>query len=168
MTTTSKLDEARLRELAEAATQGEWKACGTIYEYMNCEIRSGRKGEGQAIAQVWDGPNAFRDGQHISACSPATILALLDALSAERERGDRAVKDGMCRIDMDGDTDLLDDLAISGDHIKLLRLEDMGEGFWGRVYMHDGSDIVLSIGAKRNRVSVIVERELATQKAEGA
>ena len=91
MTAPSKLDEARLRELAEAATQGEWKACGTIYEYMNCEIRSGRKGEGQAIAQVWDGPNAFRDGQHIAACSPATILALLDALSAERERGDRAV-----------------------------------------------------------------------------
>ena len=89
---TAPLDEARLRELAEAATQGEWKACGTIYEYMNCEIRSGRKGEGQAIAQVWDGPNAFRDGQHIAACSPATILALLDALSAERKRGDRAVK----------------------------------------------------------------------------
>lgn len=89
---THQLDEARLRELAEAATQGEWKACGTIYEHMNCEIRGGRKGEGQAIAQVWDGPNAFRDGQHIAACSPATILALLDALSAERERGDRAVE----------------------------------------------------------------------------
>jgi hypothetical protein len=95
---TPKLDEARLRGLAEAATQGEWKACGTIYEYMNCEIRSGRKGEGQAIAQVWDGPNAFRDGQHIAACSPATILALLDALSAERERGDRAVR--ACEIIM--------------------------------------------------------------------
>ena len=75
-------DVAELKRLAEAATPGPWKACGTIYEHMNCEVRSGRKGEGQAIAQVWDGPNAFKDGQWIAAASPAAFLALI----AENER----------------------------------------------------------------------------------
>ena len=68
-----------LERLARAATPGPWKACGTIYEHMNCEIRSGAKGEGQAIAQFWDGPNAFADGQFAAAANPATILDLLAA-----------------------------------------------------------------------------------------
>lgn len=140
MTAPSKLDEARLRDLATDLLRVDHEA------------------------DEW--PLVLFQGRLIHIDNVLKIAS--DALSAERERGGRAVENSMCRIDMDGDTDLLDDLAISGDHIKLLRLEDMGEGFWGRVYMHDGSDIVLSIGAKRSRVSVIVERELATQKAEGA
>lgn len=142
---TAPIDEARLRELIGDAVLS---ACR---EYS--DVKAGK---------IKDLPF------HTRCIVENATDAIWDALSAERERGDRAVENSMCRIDMDGDTDLLDDLAISGDHIKLLRLEDMGEGFWGRIYMHDGSDIVLSIGAKRRRVSVIVERELATQKAKGA
>ncbi|MBB4799705.1 hypothetical protein HNP32_003465 [Brevundimonas bullata] len=73
---------SELDRLADAATQGPWKACGTIYEHMNCEVRGGAKGEGQAIAQVWDGPNAFKDGQFIAAANPATIKRLIAALRA--------------------------------------------------------------------------------------
>ena len=83
------VDHAELKRLAEGATPGPWKACGTIYEHMNCEIRGGVKGEGQAIAQVWDGPNAFKDGQWIAAANPAVVLALLseiEGLKAERAK----------------------------------------------------------------------------------
>ena len=83
-TTRETADHAELARLAEAATKGPWKACGTIYEHMNCEVRGGAKGEGQAIAQVWDGPNAFRDGQFIAAANPAIVLALLSEIAALR------------------------------------------------------------------------------------
>lgn len=36
---------SELERLADAATQGPWKACGTIYEHMNCEVRGGAKGD---------------------------------------------------------------------------------------------------------------------------
>ena len=71
-----------LEEMAKAATSGPWKACGTIYEHMNCELRGGAKGEGQAIAQFWDGPNAFRDGQFAAAANPSTVLRLIDQARA--------------------------------------------------------------------------------------
>jgi hypothetical protein len=81
---TESLDSllADLERLALAATPGPWKACGTIYEHMNCEIRSGAKGEGQAIAQFWDGPNAFRDGQFSAAANPKTVLKLIAEIRA--------------------------------------------------------------------------------------
>lgn len=88
--TLSPEDLNRLEEVATAATGGEWKACGSIYEHMNCEVRSGAKGEGQAIAQVWDGPNAFKDGQHIAAANPQTVLALIDHI---RKMGAEAEED---------------------------------------------------------------------------
>ncbi len=78
---------AELKEAAEAATDGPWKACGTIYEHMNAEVRSGIKGEGQGIAQVWDGPNAFPDARYIALANPATIKALI--ADYERVRGER-------------------------------------------------------------------------------
>lgn len=62
MTTPSKLDEARLRELA-----------------VRCQ-------KAKRDNARWEALDALEN-----ACTPATILALLDALSAERERGDRAV-----------------------------------------------------------------------------
>lgn len=93
MTTTRETaDHAELARLSEAATQGPWKACGTIYEHMNCEVRGGEKGEGQAIAQVWDGPNAFRDGQFIAAANPATVLALLSEIAALRGEVERLAR----------------------------------------------------------------------------
>lgn len=68
---------AELQRLAEAASPGPWKACATIYKHMNCEIRTGAKGEGQPIGQIWDGPNAFADGQFIAAASPQAVLKLI-------------------------------------------------------------------------------------------
>ena len=70
MTTPMTPDEARLRELAEAA----------YHDYGLADIAIG--GGMRATVSV----PAF-----INAASPSTILALLDTLSAERERGDRAV-----------------------------------------------------------------------------
>lgn len=63
-------------------TKGPWRACGTIYEHMNCEVRSGAKGEGQGLAQVWDGPNAFRDGQ-LMAAAPELLEALIASQGIE-------------------------------------------------------------------------------------
>ncbi|WP_292038652.1 MULTISPECIES: hypothetical protein [unclassified Brevundimonas] len=74
-------DYAELKRLAENASPGPWKACGTIYEHMNCEIRTGAKGEGQPIGQIWDAPNAFADGQFIAAASPSVVLDLIDRAS---------------------------------------------------------------------------------------
>lgn len=68
--TTPKLDEARLRELAEAATASSdepWYPPKALSQWMGDE-----------------------DAAVTAMASPSTILALLDALSAERERGDRA------------------------------------------------------------------------------
>lgn len=79
---TTMIDLDALEKLADEATPGPWKAVGTIYEHMNCEVRGGKKGEGQAVAQVWDGPHAFKDGQWIAAANPATIKALIAELKA--------------------------------------------------------------------------------------
>ena len=82
--TGNRPDLDALEKLADEATPGPWKAVGTIYEHMNCEVRGGKKGEGQAIAQVWDGPHAFKDGQWIAAANPATIKALIAELKEAR------------------------------------------------------------------------------------
>ena len=75
-------DYSEMKRLAEGASPGPWKACGTIYEHMNCEIRTGSKGEGQPIGQIWDGPNAFADGQFIAAASPEIVLGLIARASS--------------------------------------------------------------------------------------
>lgn len=63
----------------------------------------------------------------------------------------------MCRIDTDEKG--LDDLAISGELIEMLRLERMADNhFWGRVYMRDGNHIELGIYAKRQRISIDADR----------
>ena len=70
-------------DMVHSHTPGPWKACGTIYEHMNCEIRSGAKGEGQGIAQVWDGPNAFKDGQLMAASPDLFAVAQMIVDAAE-------------------------------------------------------------------------------------
>lgn len=65
-------------------TPGPWKACGTIYEHMNAEIRSGAKGEGVAIAQVWDADNAFSNALLIAAAPE--LLEACRALVASMRR----------------------------------------------------------------------------------
>lgn len=73
-------------------TPGPWKACGTIYKHMNAEIRCGAKGEGQGLAQVWDGPNAFKDALLMAAAPEllASVWALVEHF--ERVDGDERHK----------------------------------------------------------------------------
>ena len=58
-----------------------------------------------------------------------------------------------CRIDYDDGSDTaLDDLAIGGDHVHMVRLERMdGDCFWGCIYMRDGRTLRLSFGANKGR-----------------
>lgn len=54
------------------------------------------------------------------------------------------------RVDFEADGYALDDLAIGGAHIHLLRLEDMGDGaFWGAIHLKDGRTLTLSFYAER-------------------
>lgn len=103
MNTPSKLDEARLRELAEAAGGGIWFAGHLCRDDHSCDcpyiFDEGHAG-GIATVHVDNGLPVSEGGNDaperklaqahqsfIAAANPATILALLDALSAERERG---------------------------------------------------------------------------------
>lgn len=94
-------DLDKLRGLLAEATPVPWKVCGSIYEHMNCEIRSGVKGQGQPIAQVWDGPNAFRDAQTIEAAVNALpeLLDRIVALEGERDALLGALEGGISAID---------------------------------------------------------------------
>lgn len=85
-------DYSEMKRLAEGASPGPWKACGTIYEHMNCEIRTGSKGEGQPIGQIWDGPNAFADGQFIAAASPEIVLGLIARASSPAPASDELLE----------------------------------------------------------------------------
>lgn len=83
--TAPKLDEARLREVAETATAGPW---GT-------DCRLDDRGEPWIMIgspMGYDDVCTEDDAAFIAAANPATVLALLDALSAERERADRALQ----------------------------------------------------------------------------
>ena len=61
------------------------------------------------------------------------------------------------RIDTDDD-DGLDDLVIFGEFIQMLHIERVSHRTcWGRVYMKDGSDVVLTWTAgKKGRLSISV------------
>lgn len=49
---------------------------------------------------------------------------------------------GMCRINFEDDGRHVDDVAISGDLIRMFRLEAMDrDQFWGAVYLRDGRDL---------------------------
>jgi hypothetical protein len=65
------------------------------------------------------------------------------------------------RIDFDDSgPPRLDDLAIGGDHIELLRLERMNRNhFWGEVTLRDGRRLRLSFWAPKGRLDVIAEEE---------
>ena len=54
----------------------------------------------------------------------------------------------------------LDDLAISGDQIKMLRLERMsGSSAWGRIHMIDGRDIVLRFSVAKRSLVITAEED---------
>jgi len=67
------------------------------------------------------------------------------------------------RIDFEkGDLDSageVDDLAISGSEIQMLRLERMDTGHvWGAIYFNDGSEVRLSFHSK-GRLSMTAESQ---------
>ena len=87
MTTPSKLDEARLRELAEAATPGPWQ---NGIDDLEGIVSLAPTDDGNVVClppddrmelsfAKWPANAAF-----IAAASPVTMLALLKALSEER------------------------------------------------------------------------------------
>lgn len=90
-----------LMVFALRATQGPWKADGTIYEHMVSEIRSIMPGEERGIAQVWQHPQGFADARFIAAANPATVLSLLAALEEAEGRMTEA-------LTMTGSKDLAD------------------------------------------------------------
>lgn len=64
-----------------------------------------------------------------------------------------------CRIDLDSKGGL-DDLAISGDLITMVRLERMDKGgFWGAVYFRDGRDLRMWFSADKGKLAVSAEFE---------
>ena len=63
------------------------------------------------------------------------------------------------RVDFEK-ADELDDLAIGGDLIRMVRLERMaGNHFWGAIYMRDGRDLRLSFWVEKRSLAVTAEWE---------
>ncbi len=63
----------------------------------------------------------------------------------------------MRRIDLDEEGEL-DDLAIDGSLVKMVRLERMaGNSFWMRLYMHDGDDFVLWLTTAKSLIRARIE-----------
>jgi hypothetical protein len=67
----------------------------------------------------------------------------------------------MCRIDCetgDASDGALDDLAITGDQIDMLRLERMSDDtFWGAIHMKDGTGYTLKIWAEKRKLAFNIE-----------
>lgn len=64
------------------------------------------------------------------------------------------------RIDCEDDTDALDDLAIDGSAIRMLRLERLSDcTFWGAIHMNDGTIQRMTIGADGGKLSFRIEQE---------
>lgn len=89
----SNIDKHALREAAEKATKGEWRAFtgagGT------CSIHTAGD---ERFGDVVDWPgfdgqrNAKANAKFIAAANPATVLALLDELEAEKERSEEFLR----------------------------------------------------------------------------
>lgn len=75
-------DLKRLRELATAATPGDWRYIGQ----GDIEDENGRD-IGCVYLRSDSGPDA--NGMFIAAANPQTVLALLDALEAEQRNAKR-------------------------------------------------------------------------------
>lgn len=71
--------EGRLRALAGEATGGPW---GEEAVYSLLKFVEGNAFDVEAMGYIW---NRKTDAAYIAACDPQTVLAILDALAAERE-----------------------------------------------------------------------------------
>lgn len=79
-------DHAKLRELANAATSGEWTSIARHTE--------SRFGDGSRICDVANAPNrivayevAEPDADYVAAANPRAVLGLLDEIERLRDRG---------------------------------------------------------------------------------
>ncbi|MDB2181127.1 ead/Ea22-like family protein [Citrobacter farmeri] len=75
----SNIDKRALREAAEKATKGDWTV------EFDDEVYSTDGVNHEQIAMVFS-ENEARDAAFISAANPATVLALLDELEADKEQ----------------------------------------------------------------------------------
>lgn len=75
------IDHAKLRQLAENATPGQWEARGLDYSTAVDQV-----GTRRSIARLGDSldSGAWRNAQFIAAANPSTVLALLDEIAALR------------------------------------------------------------------------------------
>ena len=64
------------------------------------------------------------------------------------------------RVDFEDGGFALDDLAIGGDLIHMLRLERMsGDSVWGKVYLRDGRSLRLSLHIEKRSLKMNAEWE---------
>lgn len=75
----SNIDKRALREAAEKATKGDWTV------EFDDEVYSTDGVNHEQIAMVFS-ENEARDAAFIAAANPATVLALLDDLEADKEQ----------------------------------------------------------------------------------
>lgn len=171
MTAPSKLDEARLRELAEAATPGPWElwTASDARPHSIVGPTSWRR-EGAKVGNIVDvrhygatdakyGPEQTTNAAFIAAANPATILALLDALSAERERADRA---GWRPISEHDDMANHSVILWNGEYVAAGWLSDDGYS------LDTDSDSGMLMDPQPTHFRPMPSPPLATQKAEGA
>ena len=68
----------------------------------------------------------------------------------------------VCRVAFDADDYHVDDIAISGDLVRMVRLERMSaDAFWGAIHMHDGRSLTFYFHAKARRLEASAEWEPA-------
>lgn len=72
---------------AQPHTPGPWKACGTIHDHMNSEVRSGFKGEGGPVALVWDDTDSAFANARLIAAAPDLLAACIALQMEARARG---------------------------------------------------------------------------------
>ena len=103
-----------LRELAKAASACRWKP---MAESVGYSVRTVTAGIGEPIAKK---VGRYADAQHIAACDPQTILALLDRIEALEEiasavrwfRGELAAGNGVSAGPLYRALDRLDALEV--------------------------------------------------------
>lgn len=89
-------DKLELRRLAEAATPGPWKACGSARGGCGCGMVWSHRAD-VPVAEAWRGDReapepsegAKANAAFIAGANPAALLALLDELEACKADADR-------------------------------------------------------------------------------
>ncbi len=86
----SNIDKQELRSKARSASAGEWiKESGDGWEAI---CSSDDQANGNFIIAHFEGPDAKANREFSQTANPATVLALLDELEAEKERSEEFLR----------------------------------------------------------------------------